>query len=74
MPMLPAFPFIHHRILQRVMQKSQNCSSCPPAELAEFNSSAIFGPSGDEGAVRKAGRLEWQLQRVPQIRSRQCSF
>jgi len=61
MQMLPPRPFTHHRSLQRVVQKSRNDSSCPPAELAEFKSSAIFGPSGDEGAVRKAGRLEIQL-------------
>jgi hypothetical protein len=58
MLMLPAPPFIQHRSLQRVMQKSQNGASCPPAELAEFKSSSIFGPSGDEGIARKAGHLE----------------
>jgi hypothetical protein len=74
MLMLPAPPFIHHRSLQRVMQRSQNGVSCPPAELAEFKSSAIFGPSGNEGTARKAGRVEWQLQPVPQLRRHQCSF
>jgi hypothetical protein len=48
MLMLPAPPFIHHRSLQRVMQKSQNGASCLPAELAEFKSSSIFGTSGDK--------------------------
>jgi hypothetical protein len=65
MLMLPAPPFIHHRSLQRVMQKSQNGASYLPAELAVFKSSSIFGPSGDEGTARKAGHLEWQLQPVP---------
>ena len=51
---------------------SQHDSSCPPAELAEFESSAKFGPF--EGAVRKAGRLEWQFYPVPQLRSHQYSI
>jgi hypothetical protein len=34
---MPVRPFTHHRSLQRVMQMSQNDSSCPPAELDEFN-------------------------------------
>jgi hypothetical protein len=37
-----------------VTQKNQHCASCPPAELTEFESSAIFGPCGNEGA---GGRL-----------------
>ena len=72
--MLLALPFIHYGNLQRVMQKSRNGASCPPAEFAEFKSSAIFGPSGNEGAVRKAGHLEWQHKPIPQLRSHQCSF
>jgi hypothetical protein len=56
MLMLPARPFIHHRSLQRVMQKSQNRTSCPPAEPAENMFSAIFVRFVDEGAVRNAGR------------------
>jgi hypothetical protein len=65
MLMLPAPPFIHHRSLQHVMQKSQNSASCLPGKLAEFKSSSIFGPSGDEGTAGKPGHLEWQLQPVP---------
>jgi hypothetical protein len=36
MMMLTANPFIHHRILQRVMQKSQKGTSCLPPELTAF--------------------------------------
>ena len=64
--MLPARPFVHHRNLRRLEQRhvthnSQHVTSCPPAELTAFQTSAIFGQSGDEGAVRKFGRWERQL-------------
>jgi hypothetical protein len=54
--MLPTRPFIHHRSLQRVIQRSQNGASCPPEEPTETKFSAIFGRFVDEGAVRNAGR------------------
>jgi len=46
----------------------------PPAEPAEIKSLAIFGPSGEEEAARKHGRVEWQLQPIPHLRSQPCSF
>jgi hypothetical protein len=74
MMMLPAHLFIHHRSLQSVTQSSQNGASCPPAQLAEFKSTAIFGPPGEEGTARKSGRVEWQLQPVPPLRNHKRSF